>query len=547
MKIGAIVLLAVVVFPFATQAQPSVVTYSGRLTDGQGWGQSAQLDLVFGLHGQAEGGSALWTSPSMKVNVEDGYFSVVLADVAGVFAANAATWLSVSVGGGETASRQAVNSVPYCLEAQHLGGRGADGYVWNQTGVAQAGGLNVAGHGLFGGNVGIGTANPAEKLHMVNGDFRMDQDGREATLDFYGAGAAGQYGARLNVFRARNSVAAPATVGTGDAGFVQYNYFWDGSKYLNTGGLYYAVDNGAVAADRVPSVFLVATHPDSTAPSREVFRVNSAGNVGIGSTTPEVKLHVNGGDILLGSNSRYLQGTTTTGARIPMIGMDSSNYLQIGSGEGNNEGIRFQTGVGDAMWIGKDGRVLVTKKLSINGNCAQTSGACDLAETFLALDHAQPGDVVSLDPARFKGLRLSAIPYDPAVAGVVSTDPTLVMGQNDVPEGIPIALAGVVPVKVTLENGPIAVGDALTSSSTPGHAMRATAAGPVVGKAMEPFDASQGWAGTLRILVAPAACSSGPSDEIDRLRATIEFQGREIAALKAAVMSLQAAAKGNGR
>ncbi|MBI4039324.1 hypothetical protein HY388_00670 [Candidatus Daviesbacteria bacterium] len=50
-----------------------------------------------------------------------------------------------------------------------------------------------------------------------------------------------------------------------------------------------------------------------------------------------------------------------------------------------------------------------------------------------------------------------------------------------------VALAGRVPVKVSLENGPIEKGDYLTSSSTPGVAMKATKPGQVVGKALEPF------------------------------------------------------------
>ena len=38
------------------------------------------------------------------------------------------------------------------------------------------------------------------------------------------------------------------------------------------------------------------------------------------------------------------------------------------------------------------------------------------------------------------------------------------------------------------ENGPIAAGDPLTSSSVPGVAMKATASGYVIGKALESFD-----------------------------------------------------------
>jgi hypothetical protein len=54
---------------------------------------------------------------------------------------------------------------------------------------------------------------------------------------------------------------------------------------------------------------------------------------------------------------------------------------------------------------------------------------------------------------------------------------------------IPVAIMGIVPCKASAENGPIAVGDLLTTSSIPGHAMkvvnRLTSAGTIVGKAME--------------------------------------------------------------
>jgi hypothetical protein len=69
------------------------------------------------------------------------------------------------------------------------------------------------------------------------------------------------------------------------------------------------------------------------------------------------------------------------------------------------------------------------------------------------------------------------------VVGVVSTDPQLVMGMElvvDEETGEPLkgvqatrlALTGRVPVKITEENGPVKPGDLLTTSSTPGHAMK---------------------------------------------------------------------------
>jgi hypothetical protein len=59
-----------------------------------------------------------------------------------------------------------------------------------------------------------------------------------------------------------------------------------------------------------------------------------------------------------------------------------------------------------------------------------------------------------------------------------------------------LALIGIVPVKVTDEGGPIEPGDLLTTSSTPGYAMRwhqedGTACG-LVGKALEPLNRDTG-------------------------------------------------------
>jgi hypothetical protein len=61
---------------------------------------------------------------------------------------------------------------------------------------------------------------------------------------------------------------------------------------------------------------------------------------------------------------------------------------------------------------------------------------------------------------------------------------------------VPLAIVGIVPCKVTEENGPIAPGDLLVSSSTPGHAMKGTnrvrMLGAVIGKALEPLSEGKG-------------------------------------------------------
>ena len=57
---------------------------------------------------------------------------------------------------------------------------------------------------------------------------------------------------------------------------------------------------------------------------------------------------------------------------------------------------------------------------------------------------------------------------------------------------MPVALVGRVPVNVTNENGPIQVGDFITTSSTPGYGMKATEPGRVVGMALGGFNGENG-------------------------------------------------------
>ena len=76
---------------------------------------------------------------------------------------------------------------------------------------------------------------------------------------------------------------------------------------------------------------------------------------------------------------------------------------------------------------------------------------------------------------------------------------------------LPVALVGVVPVKVSAENGAIGAGDFLTTAKTPGHAMRAKpiirsrsrarssdAHGTILGKALESLTAGTA---TIPVLV----------------------------------------------
>jgi hypothetical protein len=134
----------------------------------------------------------------------------------------------------------------------------------------------------------------------------------------------------------------------------------------------------------------------------------------------------------------------------------------------------------------------------------------DFAESIAVKDgaeHYAPGDLLVIDASSERRLSLSQTPYSTLVAGIYSTRPGVIASQHRVDEAlpnneVPLAVIGIVPCKVTTENGPIAAGDLLVTSSMPGHAMkgtdRARMLGAVVGKALEPMREG---AGLIQVLV----------------------------------------------
>ena len=152
-----------------------------------------------------------------------------------------------------------------------------------------------------------------------------------------------------------------------------------------------------------------------------------------------------------------------------------------------------------------DGDVEVTGIIRVKGD-VQLLGA-DLAEQFDVVGDlaADPGCVVVL--AGDDEVRVSDQPYDRRVAGVVSGAgtyrPALVLDQRKGTNRRALALTGKVWCKVDASCGPIAVGDMLTTSPTPGHAMRATdskrAFGAAIGKALGRLDSG---CGLIPVLVA---------------------------------------------
>ena len=128
---------------------------------------------------------------------------------------------------------------------------------------------------------------------------------------------------------------------------------------------------------------------------------------------------------------------------------------------------------------------------SVQADGAYTSPAADYAEMIKVEGSAaglEPGDVLVVSATQDRAVAKSSSANDPSLAGVYSTEPGFIGGgsMEAMPGYIPVAIMGIVPVKVTAANGPIHRGDLLTSSNIPGYAMLATNPlfGAILGKAM---------------------------------------------------------------
>jgi hypothetical protein len=164
----------------------------------------------------------------------------------------------------------------------------------------------------------------------------------------------------------------------------------------------------------------------------------TTGNVGVGTTTPTVKLHV----------------------------------------------------AGDGKFTGN---------VTVDGNIAAKYQ--DMAEWVPAADRLAVGTVVVLDSSKPNQVISSNTSYDTRVAGVVSEKPGIALGEQS-DDKVLVATTGRVRVKVDATNAPIQIGDLLVTSEREGFAMKSLPVeiggtrihrpGTLIGKALEPLAGGTG-------------------------------------------------------
>jgi hypothetical protein len=210
-------------------------------------------------------------------------------------------------------------------------------------------------------------------------------------------------------------------------------------------------------------------------------------------------------DAQTGLGARLLQSLSNMDLVLGALGVPLNPFNEVHGTSKGGDGVFGESKVGVGVH-GKGGRLagFFEGDVEVKGDILLTNA--DLAEDFDIADSVEPGTVMVLNQEG--ALRESHQAYDKRVAGVVSGagrfKPGIVLDRHQSqPKRLPIALLGKVYCKVEAQSGPIEVGDLLTTSGTPGHAMKAgdpgKAFGAVIGKAMQPWPSGQGY---IPILIA---------------------------------------------
>ena len=180
-------------------------------------------------------------------------------------------------------------------------------------------------------------------------------------------------------------------------------------------------------------------------------------------------------------------GSWTAGAMTGTLTAGSSAIIDLATNNATLKSKTLTTG-------GSSTAGTITGQWSINGTLQATYS--DLAEFYEGDQDYEPGTVLVFGGD--KEVTTTTTMNDTRSAGVVTTDPAYIMNKDQKGIKVCIALAGRIPCKVI---GRVKKGDLLTTSATPGYAVRANTPtlGAIIGKALE--DKDYGEAGVIQVAV----------------------------------------------
>ncbi len=318
------------------------------------------------------------------------------------------------------------------------------------------------------GNAGVGTTSPETALQVIGNDHLR------GVLRLRNIGSTGFSGVE---YERGSDGAVTAYVGLdGNNGFFRFN----------------SINNHPIA-------FLTE--------SIERMRISSNGNIGIGTANPTAKLHVVGSSnqfVMFERNGKalYLNANWSDGNAYAQVAPRSSDNmgLSLSSKDTNPEYLLVTTsgnvGIGTTT---PSNKLHVAGNITVDGNI--NAKYQDLAEWVPSTQQLTPATVVVLDSSRPNEVVISAQAYDTRVAGVISAQPGIALGECGNGKVL-VASTGRVRVKVDASHGAIQIGDLLVTSDFPGTAMKSEPVelagrkmhmpGTIIGKALEPLAHGKG-------------------------------------------------------
>ena len=526
----------------AVQAGPlgTAFTYHGYLTD-NGNPANNSYDMRFTLHNAASGGQIGGPLTPPPVTAKNGLFTVTLDFGSGLFTGDA-RWLEIGVrpsgsGVGYTTlnPRQSLTPTPYSLFSPNAGTAAT---ATTAQGVAQ--GQVVKSLNSLVDNV---TLTAGANITLTPSGNALDV-GVQSPFRVRGGGSGGSGG--QIVFGWPPSLPSEHTyISEGEENGIYLNalqgvMMGPGNVGIRISNLSQATHGLTVGSSPIEDNVLRLIGRSGTYKHGAKFNfgdgdnaflqedaddyllVNArlgtrflGGNVGIGTLNPQTKLHVagigrfdvGGGSISISTPGGWpgLIALSPAGNRRDIQFYDSVMTLTTsssGSPPGSGNGIAIDNNGNVGIGTTAPGSKLHVAGTTRTG-ILQITGGSDLAEPFEISDHerAPKGAVMVIDDQNPGQLRVSDQPYDKRVAGVVSgaggLNPGLTLSQEGLTDkGVPVALNGRVYVLADASTGPIHPGDQLTSSDTPGHAMKVSnfqnAQGAVIGKAMSSLEKGRG-------------------------------------------------------
>jgi hypothetical protein len=344
------------------------------------------------------------------------------------------------------------------------------------------------------GNVGIGTTNPTRKLEVLATDGEA--------LRLYRNGNGVSWGVNLK-FALNNSSGAE----------------------VDYAGLHGVIGSATAGAETGHLVFTNVTNGSLT----EKMRITGSGSVGIGTTTPASALDVQAPAAGItttsttGTNRAYL-ATVNTGGSV-LMGSESSvgqSLFNVGTlpyaavfGTSQARPLQLVTNQTARLTIDSAGNVGIgmaptAKRLQVLGDfnaSGEISGGTivaryqDVAEWVESSQALPAGTVVVLDHTKSNQVIASSQAYDTRVAGVISLQPGITLGENGSGKVL-VETTGRVKVKVDATAGPILVGDLLVTGDKEGVAKKSEPLslggvqihrpGTLIGKALEPLEKGSG-------------------------------------------------------